>query len=289
MFFLHYAAHGHFEQGVFAPYTTLEEAQNQAAWDLYNGMDPDMLEGIFVSDWDPPRRGLSLAEIEALDMPHLDPERRVKQLTRSQIVRASPTLARKIVEEAARAQEQQVLDIDRAIREGRGDFSGSVPGNAYTWCTGGTATGTAFAPSTTIKTVILLLAAAANQPSISELSVSFDGVTATAVPVLVELVSSTNATAGTPRVALAAGHQLRGWPAQTSQTTCGDSYTAEPTTKSVVKKWFVSPNGGTFVLQNPLGREPTGIATATTDGKQYLLQVTCPAAVNVHAYLEFEE
>lgn len=62
---------------------------------------------------------------------------------------------------------------------------------------------------------------------------------------------------------------------------------AEPTTKEIIKSWFVQPFGGLLVLQLPLGREteiPTG-------GARLGIQVVTPSGVtpNSVAYLEFEE
>jgi hypothetical protein len=154
--------------------------------------------------------------------------------------------------------------------------------------TGGTATGGAAAlAAATAKTLVMLTAAAANQPAVVEVGISFDGVTATAVPVLVELVSGTAATTGT--VVAQTPKQLRGWPGQGAQTTGQITITAEPTVQLVNRKWFVTPNAGLFVVQFPLGREPTGIITAATDAKTWSIRATSPAIVNAHAYMEFEE
>jgi hypothetical protein len=221
--------------------------------------------------------------------PHLDPNNRKAVHDLKALIKRAHILEPIIIEEHHRAVEDQLIEIDKAIRRGEG-FQNAVPGNAYMWATGGTATATPSAmTAATAKTVVYTVAAAANQHAITEIGVSFDGVTASAIPALVELVSSTTGTAGTPRSALAAGKQLRGWPAQTSATTAADTYSAEPATLLVNRKWFVTPNGGLFVVQFPLGREPTGLVTATTDGKGWGIRVTAPATVNCHAYMEWEE
>lgn len=296
MYFLHYAPTGHFSDGIFAPYETVAEAERQATWEMWHGAEPEDFVGIFEAEHKPgPRRGWTYAEgggaiLEDTQSPHLDPERRKKIHTTKQLVAVAKKLAPIMYEEEHRAIEEHLLAIDQDIRRGLGPFEGSIPGNAYTWNTGGTATAVPAAlTGATAKTVVLLVMAAANQASIVEISVSFDGVTAANVPALVELISGTAGGAGTPRSALVAGKQIRGWPAQTSQTTAADTYSAEPTTELVAKKWLVTPNGGLFVLQNPLGREPTGIVTAATDAKTWGLRVTAPVAVNCHAYMEFEE
>ena len=57
---------------------------------------------------------------------------------------------------------------------------------------------TPFALTAGAKTVILAISAANSGLLVVEFGISFDGVTASAVPALVELVSSTQAGAGTP-------------------------------------------------------------------------------------------
>lgn len=285
--FVELVPQGNFEQGIFVPFNSLDEALRQVACELDNGSDPDMYVGIFESENRQPRFGWVAGKIE--ESPHLDPDNRKKTHSKSQLMKAANPLIKVLREEQKKATEDWLLSVQANIRSGR-DLKASVPGNAYTWCTGGTATATPKALSAaTAATLVLALAAAANQPSVVEVGVSFDGVTASAVPVLVELVSGTAGGAGTPRAALAAGKQTRGWPAQTSQTTAGDNYTAEPTTQLVNRKWFVTPNGGLFVVQFPLGREPTGIVTAATDAKTWSIRATAPATVNAHAYIEWEE
>lgn len=293
--FLHYAPQSHFEQGIFAPYASLEEAERQASWEIAHGADPDLLVGVFEAEyavapkfgWVAGDERLALPERQS---PHLDPENRSRVHTKAQLVKRAKALIPVMYEEHVRAVEDYNLDVARQLRSGLGDFKASVPGNAYTWCTGGTATAGACAlTAATAKTVILVVAASANQPSLVEFHISFDGVTASAVPVLVELISGTAGGAGTPRAALAAMKQLRGWPAQTSQTTAADTYSAEPTTELVTKKWLLTPNGGSQTIQAPLGRETTGIVTAATDAKTWGLRATAPAGVNCHAYVEVEE
>jgi hypothetical protein len=138
----------------------------------------------------------------------------------------------------------------------------------------------------TAKTLVNVIAGANRQAIVCEISSSFDGVTASAVPVLVELVGSTQATAGTvgtsPTPTL-----IRGLGA--SQATAAESYTAEPTVLTQLKQWLVTPNGGLLVVQFPLGRE----TQSNVSGSATLLAVgirdNAPANVNARAYVEFEE
>jgi hypothetical protein len=166
----------------------------------------------------------------------------------------------------------------------------SVPGNCYIAQTGSTLTPpaapAAVATSTTAKTVLALLAGAANQPSITEFGISTDGATGT---LLVELGYLTAAGAGTATAG--APMQIRGWPPQTSANTHAYNYTAEPTAYSVIARQFILPMPFTpFILQFPLGREPTAIVTAATAGKTIGVRVTASTGTpNVRAYLEYEE
>ena len=133
----------------------------------------------------------------------------------------------------------------------------------------------------TARTILNVINAANSLIRLCEFGVSFDGVSATAEPVTVELCSSTQATAGTstsqPPV------QIRG-PTRTVQATGARSYTAEPTALTTLKRWLVHPQTG-IVMQFPLGREPE--QTTTADG--LCLRVTAPATLNCQGYIEFEE
>lgn len=134
----------------------------------------------------------------------------------------------------------------------------------------------------TAKTVLNVIAASGSVVRAVELGVSFDGVTAAAEPVTVELCKSTQATAGT---STAHTPVQSGGPTRTVQSTAARNYTAEPTVLTAVKRWLVHPQGLPFVLQFPLGREPEQVTSANG----LCVRLTAPAAVNAQAYLEFEE
>lgn len=155
--------------------------------------------------------------------------------------------------------------------------------NGYT-----VSSGAAFALSGTVAATIVNVIAGTRELTITELGVSFDGVTASAVPVLVELCQSTQATAGTPGASPTPApiRPLAGGAA--SSCTAGVRYSAEPTVLTPVKQWLVTPNGGLFVLQHPLGREP-GSNTSASGVKAIALRLTAPAGVNARAYIEVEE
>lgn len=132
----------------------------------------------------------------------------------------------------------------------------------------------------TAKTVLNVIGVANATFQITEFAISFDGASSTAVPVLVELCRSTQATAGTSTAATV--HQGRG-PTRTAQCSGAVNYTAEPTVLTTYRRWLVHPQAG-MVMQFPLGREPDQSGAAGL-----ALRVTAPAAVNCQGHIEFEE
>lgn len=295
MYFLHYDDPT-FERfgGIYVPFNNQEEAERQAANDLLdvqNDVKVSRLLGIFEAEYGSHKRIGSGVDGPIYDynkpFGHLAKDERKKILSPSEIGRLATKHQKSMVEEANVATVKYLEEIEQSRREGR-LFQGAVPGNAYSVVSGGTATGGAIAlAAATAKTVLMIIAATANQPAWVEAQVSFDGVTATAVPVLCEWVSSTQAGAGTTTAFTP--KQIRGWPAQGSQTTAAYNYTAEPTVLEVFKKRFLTPNGGLLVIQQPMGREPTGVVTASTQFKGMGIRLTAPAIVNCHVDAEFEE
>ena len=133
------------------------------------------------------------------------------------------------------------------------------------------------------ETLLKILSPAGGVSTLTAMGLSFDGVTATAVPVQCELMTSTEATAGTSSAATVV--QKRG-PVRTAQNTGRHSFTAEPTVLSnLAEPILVRADGGLYVIQYPLGREPQQIVTLDA----LILRVNAPAIVNVRAWLEWEE
>src|ERR1051325_11412219 len=118
----------------------------------------------------------------------------------------------------------------------------------YVVKTGTTATALSAA---TAKTLVNLIAASTKTAVLVEASVSFDGVTASAVPVLFELCLSTQATAGTPG-ASPTRQQTRG--KGTAVCTAGVDYSAEPTALTPFKHWLLAPHGGLMTVLAAPGR-----------------------------------
>jgi hypothetical protein len=144
---------------------------------------------------------------------------------------------------------------------------------------------TAFAATTGAKTVLNVIAGA-NQPvSIFEWGISFDGVTASAVPATVELCQSTQAGTGTPGGSPPAIVQVGGR-SITIQATSQHNYTAEPTTLTALESIYVPQYNGVYVKQYPLGLEPdTDLSGGTV--KALAIRVNVSANVNVFCWVRF--
>lgn len=138
----------------------------------------------------------------------------------------------------------------------------------------------------TAKTVLGVRANAAFGLDLKKVRVSFDGTTASAVPVLVELCYctwATNGTMGTNNTTLtSAVTQLYGRTIAHG-VTAGKAWTSEPTVLSVLDEWLLSPNGGLVIYDYPLGDTPD---CAVSEG--FAVRVTAPAAVNARAALQWE-
>lgn len=153
-----------------------------------------------------------------------------------------------------------------------------MPAPKYTAITGG-----AIALSAaTARTVLGWKAHANSGLLLRGYEVAFDGVTASAVPVLVEVCYCTWATnsPGTNSTSVT--------PVQSSGrviavgATAGKTWTAgnEPTVLTPITEKLLTPNGGVIVYDYPLGEEPD---CALAEG--FALRLTAPATVNVRATL----
>lgn len=113
--------------------------------------------------------------------------------------------------------------------------------------------------------------------------VGFDGVSASAVPVLVEVClctfganpPGTASTSVTPT-------QAYGRLASTGFT-AAKTWTTEPTTITVVEEFLLTPNGGLVMYDWPLGDSPDSAL-----GEGFVIRCTAPATVNVRAAAWFE-
>ncbi len=145
---------------------------------------------------------------------------------------------------------------------------------------------TPFAAPAAVHTFMNIIAPAGHGLCLTAFAISFDGVTATAVPVLVELCSSTQAGAGTPGVSTVVT-QVRGRVTAGSAPTFGGNYTVEPTTLTCLARWYVPAFMGSLTVQFPLGREYECDSSAGTV-KSLAVRITPPATVNCVGFMEAE-
>ena len=141
------------------------------------------------------------------------------------------------------------------------------------------------AVANTMTTILEINPPANRKAVVTEASVTFSGVSATDVPVLVQLCRVTAASAAGTGVT----------PTDQKDTSIGASATAakylpaSEGTVVVLKQYEVPPSSG-LVIQYPLGREPEIIGGAAS-AKGYSIRCNrgSGAAINADANIEFEE
>jgi len=138
----------------------------------------------------------------------------------------------------------------------------------------------------TAKTALMVITPAQFGIDLKKFRVSFDGTTASNAPVLVELVSSTNATNSTPGTGNTSetGNivQLYGRSITTGFTAFSAS-TSEPTVLTVIDSFLLTPTGGTLFYDIPRG-DTIDNAVSTGTG----LRLTAPNVVNARCSMWFE-
>lgn len=149
--------------------------------------------------------------------------------------------------------------------------------------------GIPFAATTGAKTFLLVIAPAGHGLVLVKYKLSMDGVTNSAVPATVDIVTSTQAGAGTPGTSTATATitQVRGRSTSGSAPTAGANYTAEPTTLTVIDSFYLSQFNGLIVEECSLGREIEGDSSGGTI-KALGIRINVSANVNVKGYLEVE-
>lgn len=130
----------------------------------------------------------------------------------------------------------------------------------------------------TAKTVLQIATPATARALIEDVQFSLDGVTASAVPGLVELLRQTTAgtmSALTPQPVDSA--------APASLATASSNATIEPTAGVVLRRWRITPNGGLFELPTPWGVSQLRVPVSGFLG----LRATFAAAVNINASIQY--
>lgn len=114
-------------------------------------------------------------------------------------------------------------------------------------------------------------------------SVSFDGVTATAVPVLIEVCYATFATNAPGTASTATTIDQRYGRTQASGASTARNWTTEPTVLTGLGEILLDPNKGLVMYDWPLAESPD-----TDLNHGFVLRCNAPAAVNVRAAIRFE-
>jgi hypothetical protein len=136
--------------------------------------------------------------------------------------------------------------------------------------------------ATTAKTVLEVMAASTDRLVVVQWWIEFDGTSAAAVPVKVELCRATAAITGTAYANLASQPKVHDFDPSATATVRWNA-SAEGTVTDVIEVHRIPPTGGVFV-QYPLGREPSA---AVSTGLR--LRCYAPSAVNATAGFVWEE
>jgi hypothetical protein len=146
----------------------------------------------------------------------------------------------------------------------------------YTTGTGATATALAAGVA---KTCLCVICPAQFGIDLKKIRVSTDGVTASATPVLCEIMLSTLATNSTPGTNNTAGSVVQVYGQTiTAGFTSFYSSTVEPTVLTSIDDFWLDPNKSTVLYDFPLGDTPD---TAVSRG--IVLRCTAAAIVNIRA------
>lgn len=138
----------------------------------------------------------------------------------------------------------------------------------------------------TAKTCLMVICPAQFGIDLTKFRVEFDGVTASAVPALVELVTCTaasNVTPGTGNTTETSNITQVYGRSITTGFTAFSACTSEPTVEVAIERFLLTPVGGTLFYDFPLGTSPD---TAVSSGIG--IRITAPATVNARASMTFE-
>lgn len=138
----------------------------------------------------------------------------------------------------------------------------------------------------TARTSLMIITPAQFGACLRAFRISFAGVTASDIPVLWEIVRSTNATNSTPGTGNTSETsnivQYKGRSITTGFTAFSAS-TSEPTVLTTLDEALLTPAGGLLVYDHPLGDEFECDVSAGLG-----IRLTAPAAVNARCALRFE-
>jgi hypothetical protein len=133
----------------------------------------------------------------------------------------------------------------------------------------------------TAKSVLGLKSGAAFGVTIRRFTVSFDGVTSTAIPVLVEMCYATFATNAPGTASTSVTPVQEHGRVIAHGVTAAKTWTTEPTVLTVLGEYLIPPTSGTDIWY-PFGQEPDSAL-----GEGFAIRCTAPAAVNVRAQIDY--
>jgi hypothetical protein len=135
----------------------------------------------------------------------------------------------------------------------------------------------------TAKTILGVNGTSAFGVSLTGYTISFDGVTSAAVPVLVELCTATFATNAPGTASTTVSVDQRYGRVITAGFAAARNWTTEPTVLTAFAEMWLDPYKSTWSHDYPMGSEPD---TAVSNG--IVIRCNAPAIVNVRATLRFE-
>ncbi len=138
--------------------------------------------------------------------------------------------------------------------------------------------------ATVAKTALCVICPAQFGIDLTKMRLGFDGVTASAVPVLVEFCDSTLASNSTPGTNNSIGTVTQVYGRSiTAGFTGFYASTTEPTVLTRYDSWSLTPNGGLIIYDWPLGSTHDSAVSAGI-----AIRLTAPAAVNANGAVWFE-
>lgn len=137
--------------------------------------------------------------------------------------------------------------------------------------------------ATTAKTILGAKAHANSGLQMKGFKVALDGVTASAVPVLVEICAVTFATNAPGTASTTVTPAQKYGRVLTAGFTAARAWTTEPTVITVLEEFLLPADKGVIAYQYPLGQEPD-----TALGEGLAIRCTAPATVNVRGSMDVE-
>lgn len=135
----------------------------------------------------------------------------------------------------------------------------------------------------TAKSVIGVRAPSNSQVYVKRYRLSFDGVTASAVPAFIEICQATFATNGPGTNSTSVTPVLLSGRSTAVGATAAKNWTTEPTVLTAIEEFNLTPNAGVLFYDFPLQDEPD----SADINQGFVVRVTATATVNIRSGLVF--